>query len=154
MWLVTCDRCQVTGTAPATPSLGLLTTSSTRSLHPPLIKSYIKGADKQHRNIFENSYHQKLPQNPPKNYPKTFGLGLTPQPPPSPPPIGQCFFKESSLWPILSSSRDVSLSIYLSVCLSPFHVNFFKASHWPSGQMIRSWPLIGQPPPPPNPKKK
>ena len=26
----------------------------------------------------------------------------------------------------------------LSICLSPFHVTLFKASHWPSGHMIRS----------------
>ena len=29
-----------------------------------------------------------------------------------------------------------------SVCLSPFHVTFFEASHWPSGHMISSRPLI------------
>ena len=28
--------------------------------------------------------------------------------------------------------------------LSPFHVIFFEASHWPSGHMISSRPLIGQ----------
>ena len=39
-------------------------------------------------------------------------------------------------WPILSQSRDVRLSV-------PFHVIFFQASHWPSGHMIRSRPLIG-----------
>ena len=27
--------------------------------------------------------------------------------------------------------------------MSPFHVSFFEASHWPSGHMTRSWPLIG-----------
>ena len=27
--------------------------------------------------------------------------------------------------------------------MSPSHANFFKASHWPSYHMIRSWPLIG-----------
>ena len=35
-------------------------------------------------------------------------------------------FKESALWPILSSSRDVSLYIYLSIYLSPFHVFFLR----------------------------
>ena len=34
-------------------------------------------------------------------------------------------FKESALRPILSGSRDVRLYI----CLSPFHVIFFEASH-------------------------
>ena len=38
------------------------------------------------------------------------------------------------------------LSIYLSVYIYvPFHVIFFEASHWPSGHMIRSRPLIGRP---------
>ena len=27
--------------------------------------------------------------------------------------------------------------------MSPFYVNFFKASHWPSDHMIRSQPHIG-----------
>ena len=30
-------------------------------------------------------------------------------------------------------------------CLSPSHAIFFQASHWPSGHMIRSQPLIGRP---------
>ena len=34
------------------------------------------------------------------------------------------------------SSRDVRVCIYMS----PFHVLFFEASHWPSGHMIRSRP--------------
>ena len=46
---------------------------------------------------------------------------------------------------MLSQSRDVSLSVYLSICLSSFHVIFFEASHWPSGHMINSRHLIGQP---------
>ena len=62
-------------------------------------------------------------------------------------------FKELALRPILSWSRDVSLYIYiyiyLSVHLSTFYVNFFEASHWPSGHMIRSRPLIGLHPPSP-----
>ena len=36
-------------------------------------------------------------------------------------------FKESALWPFLSLSRNVSLSVYMS----PFRVIFFKAFHWP-----------------------
>ena len=39
--------------------------------------------------------------------------------------------------PIWSSSRDV----HRYVDLSPFHINFFKASHWPSDHMIRYRPL-------------
>ena len=36
--------------------------------------------------------------------------------------------------------------VAMSVCgMSPFHVIFFEASHWPSGHMINSRPLIGQP---------
>ena len=38
----------------------------------------------------------------------------------------------------------------LSVCLfAPSNAFFYEASHWPSGHMTRSWPLIGQPPPAP-----
>ena len=38
-----------------------------------------------------------------------------------------------------------------SVCLfAPASAAFFEASHWPSGHMTRSWPLIGQPPPAPH----
>ena len=38
----------------------------------------------------------------------------------------------------------------ISFSLSPFHVIFVEASHWPSGHTIRSRPLIGwQPSPPP-----
>ena len=33
----------------------------------------------------------------------------------------------------------------MCICLSPFHVIFFEASHWPSGHMIRSRLLIGRP---------
>ena len=40
----------------------------------------------------------------------------------------------------------VTMCIYLSVCLSvTFLCNFFEASHWPSGHLIRSRPLIGPP---------
>ena len=38
-------------------------------------------------------------------------------------------FKESALRPILSSSRNVYIFIYISV---PFHVIYFEASHWPT----------------------
>ena len=49
------------------------------------------------------------------------------------------FLKNRSLGRIFLVVRvSVYLSIYLSVCLFPFHVNFFKASHWPSDHMIRS----------------
>ena len=37
----------------------------------------------------------------------------------------------------------VAMSVCLCVCLSaPSSAVFFKASHWPSGHMIRSLPLI------------
>ena len=36
----------------------------------------------------------------------------------------------------------VAMSVYISIYLSPFRVIFFEASYWPSGNMIRSWPLI------------
>ena len=40
----------------------------------------------------------------------------------------------------------VCLCVCLCVCLmSPFHAIFSEASDWPSGHMISSWPLIGQP---------
>ena len=43
------------------------------------------------------------------------------------------------------------MSVYLSCLLrSPFHVIFFEASHWPSGHMIRSRPLINRPSAPPS----
>ena len=54
--------------------------------------------------------------------------------------IGKDFF--------LSKNRPLGrffLVVAMSVCLSPFHVIFFEASHWPSGHMIRSRPLIGRP---------
>ena len=51
-------------------------------------------------------------------------------------------FKESTPRQILSSSRNVR---YLCVYMSPPHVIFFKASHWPSDQIINARPLIGQP---------
>ena len=35
------------------------------------------------------------------------------------------------------------MSVYISVC--PLFMLFFKASHWPSGDMINSRPLIGKP---------
>ena len=38
------------------------------------------------------------------------------------------FFKESALGRFF---HRVAMSVYGSVCLSPFHVNFFEASHWP-----------------------
>ena len=43
----------------------------------------------------------------------------------------------------------VGLVVDMSVCLSvsvfdvPFQCDFFEASYWPLGHMIRSWPLIG-----------
>ena len=39
----------------------------------------------------------------------------------------------------------VAMSVCVSVCLwnVPFQCDFFRASHWPSGHMIRSRPLIG-----------
>ena len=40
-----------------------------------------------------------------------------------------------------SNSRNVHVNIYMFA----FHVIYFKASHWPSGQMISSRALIGQP---------
>ena len=41
-------------------------------------------------------------------------------------------------------------SVCLCVCLfAPSSAVFFEASHWPSGHMTRSRPLIGQPPPAP-----
>ena len=50
----------------------------------------------------------------------------------------QSFFQRIGHWPILSQSRNVRPY----VCLSPFMQFFFEASHWPSGHMIRSRPLI------------
>ena len=52
--------------------------------------------------------------------------------------------------PILFSSRDARLYIYISV---PFSCIFFQASHRPSGHMIRSRPLIGRSPLPPQKKQ-
>ena len=54
------------------------------------------------------------------------------------------FFKESALGRFF---HRVAMSVFLCIC--PFSCNFFEASHWPSGHMIRSWPLIGRPPPAP-----
>ena len=49
--------------------------------------------------------------------------------------------------PIGSSSRNVHMSICMSICPDVFNLNnFFEASHWIDHQ-IRSWPLIGPPPP-------
>ena len=39
----------------------------------------------------------------------------------------------------------VAMSEYIKVGVSLFHVNFFKASHWPSDHMISLSPIIGQP---------
>ena len=47
---------------------------------------------------------------------------------------------------IESRCQFIYKSIYISMYLSPSHVIFFEASHWPSGHMIRSRPLIGRPP--------
>ena len=53
-------------------------------------------------------------------------------------------FKESALGRFF---HRVAMSVYVFICFpSPFHVIFFEASHWPSGHMIRSRPLIGRPP--------
>ena len=52
----------------------------------------------------------------------------------------------------LRSSVFFVCKVCLCTCLSPFHVIFFKASHWPCDHMISSRPLISQLPPPP--KKK
>ena len=41
------------------------------------------------------------------------------------------------------------MSVYISIYLSPFWCHSFEASHWPSGHMIRSRPLIGRHPHPP-----
>ena len=61
-------------------------------------------------------------------------------------PNEQHFSKHRPSGPVLSQSRDVSLSATLSVCLFvPFYVIFFEASHWPTDHMINSRPLIGQP---------
>ena len=49
-------------------------------------------------------------------------------------------FKESALGRFF---HRVAMSVYVSIYLSPFHVIYFEASHWPSGHMIRSRPLIG-----------
>ena len=38
----------------------------------------------------------------------------------------------------------VAMSVHVCVCVSPSHAIFFKTSHWPSGHMIRSRPLIGR----------
>ena len=48
---------------------------------------------------------------------------------------GIIIFKESALRPILSSSRDVYIFIYISV---PFHLIYFKASHCPTPV---TWPF-------------
>ena len=50
------------------------------------------------------------------------------------------FFKESALGRFF---HRVAMSVCLSVCVSPSLAIFFKASHWPSGHMIRSRPIIG-----------
>ena len=55
--------------------------------------------------------------------------------------------------PLGRVGHRVAMSVCVSVCLSvcvcaPSSAVFFEASHWPSGHMTRSWPLIGQPRPP------
>ena len=57
------------------------------------------------------------------------------------------FFKESTHRPILSSSRNVRIFMYMS----PPLLIYFEASQWPSDYMISSTPLIGHPPLPPLP---
>ena len=57
--------------------------------------------------------------------------------------IPQYIFKESALGRFF---HRVVMSVHISIYISPFHVIFFEASHWPSGHMIRSRPLIGRPP--------
>ena len=47
------------------------------------------------------------------------------------------------IWGLTSNRINLSLT-----ALSPPNAIFFKASNWPSDHMIRSWPLIGWPPPP------
>ena len=42
--------------------------------------------------------------------------------------------------PLSQFFHRVAMSIYIYVCIN---VIFFKASHWPSGYMIRTRPLIG-----------
>ena len=57
--------------------------------------------------------------------------------------LGASFHRIGPSGPIRSSSRDVRVYV---CCLSPSHAIFFEASHWPSGHMTRSRPLIGRPP--------
>ena len=57
--------------------------------------------------------------------------------------LANSVFKESALGRFF---HRVAMSVCPSVCLCvPFHAFFFEASHWPSGHMTRSRPLIGQP---------
>ena len=51
------------------------------------------------------------------------------------------FFTELAQWAPMS----VRVGVCVGTCLSPSHVIFFEASHWPSDHMISSRPLIGQP---------
>ena len=51
-------------------------------------------------------------------------------------------FTESALGPLWCSSCNVCMYVRLQ-----FSVYFCEASHWPSDHMLRSRPLIGQPPP-------
>ena len=46
--------------------------------------------------------------------------------------------------PSWSSSHKVCVSVYLFIYVFPSNAIFIEASHWPSGHMIRSRPLIGQ----------
>ena len=60
----------------------------------------------------------------------------------------RCIFTNSA--PLGRVGHRVAMSVCVSVCLfAPSGAVFFEASHWPSGHMTRSWPLIGQPPPAP-----
>ena len=51
-------------------------------------------------------------------------------------------FKDSALGRFF---HRVAMSVCQRICLSPSLAIFFEASHWPSGHMIRSRPLIGRP---------
>ena len=48
----------------------------------------------------------------------------------------ECLELFSKNRPLADSFIESIFIEYISVCLSPFHVTFFEASHWPSGLLL------------------
>ena len=57
----------------------------------------------------------------------------------------QCLYTGRVLRAGRAANNQLSRCLSVCVFVCPFSCVFFEASHWPSGHMTRSRPLIGQP---------